>query len=239
MGDRISNIAVIDTPIASCLASEAQIYYASGGYLKLLYAINKRVDGRLIHRSHTTCSVYGYSYKYLCNYRISDHAKLKGDSDSDVRINFSWEKGFVTISQRNKAGAIPTIYINDGSDWLNETVNMAVGFIENYLPELMCLHESALELAESASVIESTDPDKSNELYERAYILESVAADCLKSKFIAEPIRGTLYLTASWFAYWAGLIPAARELAQTGLSGFPPDDIQTKLQDLLELLNQS
>jgi Flp pilus assembly protein TadD len=96
-------------------------------------------------------------------------------------------------------------------------------------------HRLATALTEYASMARNKgDTDVAEELLHRALYYESQAAKLVAGNLDDEPRRSTLHKSAASLALRCGQFEEAERLIIAGLSGMPPEDIDTELRELLK-----
>lgn len=100
------------------------------------------------------------------------------------------------------------------------------------------LHREAMSERDNAlsAKLEGNDQDALRH-FQAAYRLEASAANELMDRHAAEPSRSILFRSAATIAKECGLLEEAQKLIYQALSGDPPPDIKSELQDLLEEVN--
>jgi hypothetical protein len=100
------------------------------------------------------------------------------------------------------------------------------------------IHERAMELADEASLLKLRGQDgEAIALFRKAAELEMEAASLLPAAKESEPSRSILFRSAAFLAYDATDYKLADRLVASGLSGFPPDEIEKELKDLYDDVN--
>ena len=100
-------------------------------------------------------------------------------------------------------------------------------------------HRLATSLANyAATARRNGDKDVAEELLERALFYEAQAAKMVAANLDDEPRRSTLHKSAASFALQCGQFDEAERLIIAGLSGMPPDDVDSQLRDLLREVKQ-
>ncbi len=100
-------------------------------------------------------------------------------------------------------------------------------------------HKLATALTEyAATARDKGDRDVTEELMQRALYYESQAAKLVAASLDDEPRRSTLHRSAASLALQCGHLEEAERLIIAGLSGMPPDDIDTELRELLKEVKQ-
>ena len=96
------------------------------------------------------------------------------------------------------------------------------------------LHNKAMELAEHALLAaRASDKDQAADLNRQALDLEREAASQLPATIENEPSRSILYRSAATLALDCHEYEEAERLVHMGLGGFPPEDIESELSNLL------
>ncbi len=96
------------------------------------------------------------------------------------------------------------------------------------------LHQVAMDFAERAVVAEHQGrKGEARELYRKALTQEQAAAELLRSDVESEPSRSVLYRSAATLALKSRDFKQAKSLAEDGLGGNPPVEIESELLDLL------
>ncbi|MEO5359092.1 MAG: hypothetical protein H7843_01450 [Nitrospirota bacterium] len=99
--------------------------------------------------------------------------------------------------------------------------------------EVMTTHRKAMDYAEEAFYFKlKGDPERAKELFLLAFELEREAAESYKESAV-EPTRSVLYRSAATLAFDCDDFIEAKRLAETALSGTPPEEIAQELIDLL------
>ena len=95
-------------------------------------------------------------------------------------------------------------------------------------------HRLATALTEYAALArQKGDRDVADELMERALFYESQAAKMVAGDLDNEPLRSTLHHSAASLALQCGQFDEAERLIIAGLSGMPPDEVDSQLRELL------
>jgi uncharacterized pyridoxal phosphate-containing UPF0001 family protein len=95
-------------------------------------------------------------------------------------------------------------------------------------------HNLAKSLADySATARRNGDMDVAEELLHRAAYYEAQAAKMVAAHLDDEPRRSTLHHSAASLALQCGEFEEAERLIIAGLSGMPPNEVDTQLRDLL------
>lgn len=110
--------------------------------------------------------------------------------------------------------------------------------IEDYFIQAEKLHNEAMRLSDEAFIAKSRgERETALALLIQAASKEKQAADFLPPEEEYEPSRGILYRSAATLAYNSEDYKLADRLVATGLSGFPPPDVEKELKDLYEDIN--
>jgi len=100
------------------------------------------------------------------------------------------------------------------------------------------LHHKAMEFADQAfNAKREGNLSLATELSQRAFELETKAAEMLKDSFDIEPTRSILYRSAASIAVDCKEYRQAEKLIAMALIGNPPSEIAEELRDLLEQVN--
>lgn len=106
------------------------------------------------------------------------------------------------------------------------------------MKELNELHQQAMEFCDQAFFAKRQgDLSLAAELSQRAFELETKAAEMLKDDLGAEPTRSILYRSAASLAIDCEELRKAEQLISSALVGNPPTEIAEELRDLLEQVN--
>lgn len=102
------------------------------------------------------------------------------------------------------------------------------------------LHESAMQLAERASVAKLRgEVDNYKSLINGAFQFEKQAAELLRDIYDTEPTRSVLFRSAASLAIESDKLIEAEKLIGLGLSGNPPLAIAEELRDLNEVVTSN
>ena len=100
------------------------------------------------------------------------------------------------------------------------------------------LHEQAMDLSDQADVAKKQGQhEEASKLYNQAAQLEARAARYFENDFTAEPTRAILYRSAAALAIDAGDKATAKRLIHQALAGFPPQEIENELTELLDRID--
>jgi hypothetical protein len=100
------------------------------------------------------------------------------------------------------------------------------------------IHRQAMEIADSAFDFKrSGDEPAAQELFRRAFSLESQAAYSAIAENAAEPTRSVLLRSAATLAYHGDDLRESERLICLALSGEPPLEIAEELRELYEQVN--
>lgn len=96
------------------------------------------------------------------------------------------------------------------------------------------LHEQAMLVYEAALIAKRNGNDTlCGELLNRAFVIESSAADALEFRVEYEPTRSILYLSAANIAIMCGNENVGKSYASKGLTGNPQGYIMTELNNII------
>lgn len=102
--------------------------------------------------------------------------------------------------------------------------------------EATSLHNTAMELAQQAVLLQDRDPDRARGLFRSALEKERTAAEIWESAYNLEPTRSILYRSAAALARDCQDYDEAERLIAKGLAGHPSAFVTQELEELRRLV---
>jgi hypothetical protein len=108
------------------------------------------------------------------------------------------------------------------------------------MKDIMKLHLEAMDSAEEAFFAKhASEFERAGKLFEKAFILESSAAQLAAKEMAPEPTFSVLHRSAATLAIECGRLREAEGLISVALAGDPPDEIADELRDIFDQVNFS